>query len=1130
GLEWSTHYGKHRMHDLDPEIYIYLMGPKTGCLEYGLQMKRKDLQDDWFGYPDLEKLDAGMKIFFRDPDFPKGEEEIFLNFNRYPLFQVRSNNLIAKDEYPNFIPLKACIDPLFPFEKDRSVFTFGSEHEQIKQKGIPCSYFTNIGFDIHLIPEGDQSQLVFAAMPDRLSGTEANVEESGYYLTPKGKYQIKAPRYGKEEIQDPHLICGVSGLEYIKVAQGTKGFIEFIPEQAAYAGTFLSIRTLLNDFNFIQKKFQASVWKDPDKESKEGNPDLDVSGKSTDPIDLPEGTDLDMEIEAKDPPALNISDKARLAMLDYILLHYFPDNFYVSEEQRNTMVEIPIVEQWIQWYRDLMKEAIRQNSRGKELLSTAVRTSWAYISSDATEQEEKKGKAAIYFAQPDNAVLHMAEKSSNEFLDYLEVPSMALPKKWKSKPFPMMPYGNVDPRGLTDIRQMELTILNPLRRATIQEIGKADSFRTDLTAKKPGNPIGTTPQGLIAEFSDKWKNIKKLILAKDTKGKSIGFANIGHGTPLKSALQSNQLFLVISKPEALLAYFSDENLKKSGLNLKNELDILDWVFELGPSYWEKHNTIMVFKYTNTSLIELASHPERWFMADTFNDSPASVSLQLQQLLNEGIELGNSLDPKEKRKYESLAIAGSQPNWTGILMLNVHVPLRGLPDSLKALAGGMNPDLFYSRFVGIELTPMKVNLHGTHAELAPQSSSVFALIDYNNPEVPPAEPSGYNFHVPSLTIVFENSLITHFAAEIYLILEKLFDEKARLLNSSDNIISLKGVAEEHNGRITYAFGFSGANRFQLSANILEEIEITRVQFVTDPIQKRGNELLIGGSFRMWGRLRFAYNRDFDILSFGRTPALLGDGKQGPAADTKAPDYLSISNLSIDMSFKLNERENTVSDREFGFNPNHINADLVKSGWRKESLYEQFPLNFRGFVNVKTDKPAKDKDGKPIITTGYMPVNIPSKKAKLGTNYYAIKYDIKLGTLGALNGSKALVAGILVAWNPGQKGMYVGLKLPGTNGDKKEITLQGLLKLSFGSIRFVVFDKEIIPQTESPAMRKAREKRERKVGYMLNLRNIKLKFFLLTFPPIGRTEMTLFGDPREGIDRVDRLVGWYAAYVK
>jgi len=37
-------------------------------------------------------------------------------------------------------------------------------------------------------------------------------------------------------------------------------------------------------------------------------------------------------------------------------------------------------------------------------------------------------------------------------------------------------------------------------------------------------------------------------------------------------------------------------------------------------------------------------------------------------------------------------------------------------------------------------------------------------------------------------------------------------------------------------------------------------------------------------------------------------------------------------------------------------------------------------------------------------------------------------------------------------------------------------------------------------------------------------------MLSFPPIGQTELTLFGDPRKDIDRADRLIGWYAAYVK
>ena len=114
-------------------------------------------------------------------------------------------------------------------------------------------------------------------------------------------------------------------------------------------------------------------------------------------------------------------------------------------------------------------------------------------------------------------------------------------------------------------------------------------------------------------------------------------------------------------------------------------------------------------------------------------------------------------------------------------------------------------------------------------------------------------------------------------------------------------------------------------------------------------------------------------------------------------------------------------------------------------------------------------------------------------------------------------------ILVAWVPAQEGVYVGLKLPGSSGGKKEISIQGLLKISFKSIQFVVYPlRADVPDART-------SEGEREVGYLLKIKNIVLKFFMLSLPPSGQSEFILFGDPRE-IDREDKLIGWYAAYAK
>jgi hypothetical protein len=47
-------------------------------------------------------------------------------------------------------------------------------------------------------------------------------------------------------------------------------------------------------------------------------------------------------------------------------------------------------------------------------------------------------------------------------------------------------------------------------------------------------------------------------------------------------------------------------------------------------------------------------------------------------------------------------------------------------------------------------------------------------------------------------------------------------------------------------------------------------------------------------------------------------------------------------------------------------------------------------------------------------------------------------------------------------------------------------------------------------------------------VLKLKNIMLKFLVLSIPPNGRTEIILFGDPAGTAE--NNQLGWYAAYVK
>ncbi|MBK8968103.1 MAG: hypothetical protein IPM36_15845 [Lewinellaceae bacterium] len=1098
---WSAAYGRQAFLENIAAVQIPMAGDTAGCLEFDFSIPKENWEINKqavFGYRGLEHLDIGLRLFFRDPEFPTSGEAFYLASHRYPFLQEYYADTKADSFFPATIDWKVQIDLLYPLSRQRSYFEF----KPGTSPGLPSAFRTNRGYTVHLLPQAGESRLVFAHRPATLR--EADLPDAPLYLVPSGKFELKVPSYATGKmIPEANVLCGISGLEYVKVLDSVPSYLNLVPDQAAFAPAFVSAYALLRDLTGI------------------------IESKAKNDRTLPEDTiDLDMPIEETYSGGLGINDAEREEILQWVRQVYFPPGFTFSASDRTKFMALEIVEDLINWLREMLQAAVRIGGNQAALVRYAAAetlgsgeqyfptTSWAYF---------HEGNGATYYGQPDQAVLYKAESSSSEFLDYLEVPAIGLPDKLSTAQtetleqatthaalaFPMLPYGNVDPERLTDMLQLEKLLVNNFRYSRIREISKATGYLTPLRNAGRSAFTGTTPQGLLATFSPdpvfkKALQIERLQLAMNQNLKQVQMVNIRHDAPLKAVLQSNQLFMVITDPDSLKAYFSGDALKNLA-GVTNQIDIETWLFELGTEHWDKNGTILVFKFHDKPLMELAAKPELWSLPNDFNRNKEMAGLGLQELVKTAIENGNSTDPKQRKKYAAILPAITQANWTGILAFNVAVPLGNLPDALKALAGGMDPNLFYAQYVGIEVTPVESS--GT--SLLPKPSSMFALIDYDNNIVPEADLSGYNFHVPYLTVVFRNSLVTDFAAEVQLFLEFLFHEEARLAGSTDdrNMISLKGVAEKHNGKTTYSFGFSGANRFELSGKVLQEVEIIKAQFATDPLPGTlPNPLPITGRFFFWGRMRFAYLGAFDALSFGAEPT----------PDPDKPDFLSMSNLQITMSFKVHKETATdrskVTDKAFAFKSQQMAFDLNRSGWRSQSLYEKFPLKFKTFKTVIGDANA-------LSASGYMPVNSPLPTAELGDIWYGIEYDLNLGSAGALAGSKGLVAGILVAWKPEAEGLYLGLKLPGSTGGKKEITIQGLLKIVFKSIRFESYSdpKPGIPDN---------------TGYLLKLKNIVLKFMVVSFPPTGKTEIILFGDPRTADEvplRKDKLLGWYASYV-
>jgi hypothetical protein len=745
-------------------------------------------------------------------------------------------------------------------------------------------------------------------------------------------------------------------------------------------------------------------------------------------------------------------------------------------------------------------------------LTRQALTSWAYL--DNSE---------AYFAQPDSAVMFRA---TTDFMTYLPVLSGQLtpPSGDVIQAFPMAPYAGVDLASEADYPQFESQVLNPARRNALYKINPVYSSAMVNPVTQPG----ATPQGLLLQLQGSVWEMLTLAQTPAASGVSVPCQLSDVKGPLQAALQTNQLFMVVSSGSKLLKNASIPNYQltvqsftdleqsqnpvvpepirtkllplqgrfyTSITNYQSDLQqalgsdyatyaallvqvgasfgltIQSWNFDVSPYYWPNYKTLLIFKFTNAPFANLVDDTGSWAQAAELNDDPVATQQDLRSFIEDA---QSSSDPN--LDYFKTTVL-NDPTWNGMLILRCRVPLSGLPAQIEGLAAGIDPSQFFAHHVGITVTPVMAGASPTL-----QNSTLFGLISYNDPSNLAEADTDYQFKVQNLSVLFVNSEIANFSSLIELLSNSLFGEPSTLLKSSiGNNIQLNGVYQQHGDGGSYIFQSRGNNVFQMTSQVLGQVVINQAQFVTlvspggvkagQPVQTR---------FILAGYLAFQALPGFDIFSFGSDSGAGG---------------LVYTNLFVDLSFP----PDTPSYKTFAFDATKINFNTAVSLARPNSLYPRFPLKLTGFIQAS--------NGQTPPTLNYMPVDSVLNGSQLNGTWFGLVFDLNLGSLGALAGEVGFVASLLLSWQPNPKvyTVYLGLQIPGATGGKREISIEGVLKLTFGDLRFVV---------AGPG------------AYILQLRNIALSLLSISFPP-GQTDILLFGDPG-GQD--NSTLGWYAAYLK
>ncbi|KYF99795.1 hypothetical protein BE20_58120 [Sorangium cellulosum] len=720
-------------------------------------------------------------------------------------------------------------------------------------------------------------------------------------------------------------------------------------------------------------------------------------------------------------------------------------------------------------------------------LTTDATTAWALPT-------EPGAAPLTYYAQPDGAVLHQPSSSGAAFdpLVYLEVAANALPAAaTAAAAAPIFPYAGVsagDP-DLDAYLALEAKVLSPNRRAIVaREGGPPPASAAHPAFARAAAPeagfAGVTPQGLLAIFADTTlQTMDELVLAQMPDGSRFSLRHLPNGAALRTAIASNQLFLVASNTAAIGPHLSADPSQ-------NRIRIEGWTFDLDPSTWVTtgppalQGTTLIFKFADGQLVDLVKDTGAWAKAGAsaapFNVDDEATSTRVGLLIQRAIDAYDG--GKGIAEFATFVAAVTDAAWRGILILNAETPLEALPDACKGLAAGIDPALFHAHHVGINTAKI-----ASTSPISIEASSMFALIRYEAPRVP-ITPNGaaYQFQVDLLEVLFENSAIASFSSTIELLVAELFGDVVDL-PAADRILCLYGVLQRQTiaGKIYDTYLFQTAQNhpraFPLAeGSVFRQIQIGSAQLVT---QLDSGDGLTHTYFALAGLLDFAALEGLDVFSFG------GQGASDVAG-------LAYSKLLVRMTFDPAVQNSSV----FAFDATGIAFDPSSSTARPDSLYLHFPIKVSAFIQADS---VSSPGG-----MGYLGVQSPLTQSALVYPWFGLVFDLDLGSPGALAAKVGFTAQLLAAWSPssGAYKVFIGLKLPGSDGGKGTISVEGVLSLGF---RAIVLGKDG-PST-----------------YYLLLNALTLKFLGLKFPPGGQIDMALFGNPTE---EHDSSLGWYAAYAK
>lgn len=683
-------------------------------------------------------------------------------------------------------------------------------------------------------------------------------------------------------------------------------------------------------------------------------------------------------------------------------------------------------------------------------------------------------KSLTYYLQPNHSVFYRLASSFPWCA--LDLPLCRLDAPIPTGVYPLVPYAGVRERtgstDLTSLRQdyfdpfeaVESLVLQPLRARWFEQFSSGG--RGGTGTPKPA-VYGVSPQGLVVGFSKDLTNWETLTFAAGENGTNMTW-NWITGDFLR-ALRRPEFFIVMTQKALKSGCFQPAGA--------DPLDAAGWSFDISPDDWTA-STICILKFRSGTLAELVDDESAWSWPQ------ASEGQATQEKLQEII--ANARAHGTENYDYLLQHVIDNPDWHGVIFFNAKMSLKSLPQEFASLAAGIDPALFMVDHIGISMTPSTGLDEQGHPRYLP--SSVFGFINYQSTQ-PISSAGTYAYQVQTLEVLFINSQTVKFSGSVALRLGELFGRAVDTSGGQTDIINLSGAAESHDGSLTVRFTSNDPIELQPLGSVIRHVTIGNAQLFNSNAPGQGGEgetrvtavFLFDGSLatRNISEPGSGYNEQFDLFAF---------------------DELPFQQMRLELSFPLGD----PTDVSYVFDPGHMTLSATGAVPRTSSLAQQLPLriqNATSWVEAKT--PAELGFTSLIVS----PFNGPTK---LNSPWYAIEYELDLGSQGALSTNKTFSIDLLVAWSPPASGdsadaIWIGMKVPGMDAHGDFFDFEDVVKLGAKEITL----------TKQPDG-----------SFLITFVSVGLSVLGQTVPPGGQTNLLIFGDP----SGPSRALAWFGAYVK